>query len=375
MKKIAILMLHLQHGGIEKQTITLANNLASRYKVNIISVYSMNSAPAYPVDPQVEITYLIDDAPNRDGFRQALRDRYIFRLIREAVKAVRILYLKRRLMAKAIRRLDSDYVLSTRIDFAEQLSKYAPRNVVTLTQEHLHDDSDKYVAQLKRAFRNLDYLVVLCRGAMANHSVWQRDNAKIKLVEIPNILEGVPQATAELKGNNLVAVGRLHPVKAFDHLIRVFSKVAAQLSDATLTIVGGGDEQDRLEQLVRELNLEGRVKITGMVSKEQVEQYMLDSDLYVMTSHTECFPMVLLEASSVGLPLISFDVPVGPEAIITNDENGYLIENRDMDAMAETIVSLLQDRDRLKRLGANAKAQSYKYLPEEIMGKWYDLFR
>lgn len=85
--------------------------------------------------------------------------------------------------------------------------------------------------------------------------------------------------------------------------------------------------------------------------------------------------MVLLEASSVGLPLISFDVPVGPEAIITNDENGYLIGNRDMDAMAETIVSLLQDRDRLKKLGANAKTQSYKYLPEEIMGRWYDLFR
>ncbi len=375
MKKITILMLHLQHGGIEKQTITLANNLVSRYKVNIISVYSMNSAPAYPVDPRVEITYLIDDAPNRDKFKQALRDRHVFRLIKEAVKAVRILYLKRRLMAKAIRKLDCDYVLSTRIDFADQLSKYAPSSVVTLTQEHLHDDSDKYVARLKSAFRNLDYLVVLCPGAMANHSAWQKDNPKIKLVEIPNILEEVPQATAELKGNNLVAAGRLHPVKAFDDLIRVFSQVAKQLPDATLTIVGGGEEQDRLEQLVRELNLENKVRITGMVSKEQVQQYMLDSDLYVMTSHTECFPMVLLEASSVGLPLVSFDVPVGPQAIITNGENGYLIENRDIDAMAETIVSLLQDRDRLNRMGANAKARSYRYLPQEIMGKWYDLFR
>ena len=375
MEKVTILMLHLQHGGIEKQTITLANQLSNDYDVEIISVYSMFKEPAYPIDDRVKVTYLMNDAPNRDTFKAALDQGKPVAIFKEICKALRILYLKKNLMAKAIKKLDTDYVLSTRIDFADQLSALAPEGVVTLTQEHLHDASPKYVAQLQKSFRNIDYLVVLCRGAMANHSKWQENNHKIKLVEIPNILESVPEYSAQCQGNKLVAVGRLHPVKAFDDLITVFSKVAERVPVATLTIVGGGEDQAKLENLIAEYNLQDKVTITGMVSKEEVEKYMLDSDMYVMTSQTECFPMVLLEASSVGLPLVSFDVPVGPEAIITNGDNGILIQDRNMDEMADAIVGLLQDREKLHAMGSRAKELSYQYLPSQIMGKWKELFK
>ena len=76
--------------------------------------------------------------------------------------------------------------------------------------------------------------------------------------------------------------------------------------------------------MVKDLNLENNITITGMLDKEQVEEKMINSDLYVMTSLTECFPMVLLEASSCGLPLIAFDVPVGPKAIIKDGINAKL---------------------------------------------------
>ena len=72
MKKITILLLHMQHGGIEKQTITFANELIKRYNVEIISVYSMKKNPAYEVDEKVKITYLIDDAPNRNELKTAI---------------------------------------------------------------------------------------------------------------------------------------------------------------------------------------------------------------------------------------------------------------------------------------------------------------
>ena len=75
MKKIVLLLLHLQHGGIEKQTITFANELSKKYDVEIISTYSMRKTPAYDVNSNIHIKYLMDDAPNRDEFKSAVKSK------------------------------------------------------------------------------------------------------------------------------------------------------------------------------------------------------------------------------------------------------------------------------------------------------------
>lgn len=367
-------MLHLQHGGIEKQTITLANELSKKYEVEIISTYSMNCPPAYQVSDNVKIKYLIDTAPNRKEISAAIKSKNILGLVKEGFKAVKILYLKNHLMQKEIKKLNCDYVLSTRVDFAKMLSKFAPKGVTAITQEHLHDDSSRYVNKCKKAFKNLDYLVVLCKGSKDNFTKWLSDNKKIKIVEIPNILEYVPGENAALNGYNIISVGRLHPVKNFTGLIKVFSLVVKELPNAKLTIVGGGEQMESLSQMVKELGLQNNVTLTGMVSKEKVEEYMLESDLYVMTSLTECFPMVLLESSAVGLPLLSYDVPVGPKAIIENGKNGYLIPFEDSEQMAQRIVEILKDKQLKSNLANNAKQNAYNYLPENIMPLWYDIF-
>jgi len=373
-KRIAILMLHLQHGGIEKQTITLANELSKKYEVEIISTYSMNCPPAYEINDRVKVTYLMDAHPNRKEIADAIKSKNIFKIAKEGFCALKILYLKKKLMQKAIKKLDCDFVLSTRVEYAEMLSACAPKGITTITQEHLHDDSKEYVARCQKAFRNLDYLAVICQGSEDNFARWLKDNEKIKIVRIPNILEAVPDKNAALQGNNLVTAGRLHPVKNFAGLIKVFALVAKQVPNATLTIVGGGEEEHSLASLVEELGLQDKVEFTGMVSKQEVEEHMLASDLFVMTSLTECFPMVLLEASSVGLPLISYDVPVGPKAIITQGENGYLVPFEDKEQMAEKIVKILKDNNLKAQLAKGSKANSYNYLPQNIVPMWEEIF-
>lgn len=375
MKKITILMLHLQHGGIEKQTITLANELCRHYEVEMICTYSMKAAPAYPVDPRVKITYLMDDKPNRDEIKAAIRSRNPFALLKQGCKAAKILYLKHKLMVKAIKALKTDYVLSTRLEFAQMLTDHAPEGIITMTQEHLHDGSAKYIARAQKAFAGLDYLLVLCDGSRENFTRWLKDNQKIQIVQIPNILESIPAETAALSGNRLVAAGRLHPVKNFETLIDVFALVQKQIPDASLTIVGGGEEYDRLKAQAKALGMADKVTITGMVSSREVKQHMLASDIYVMTSHTECFPMVLLEASSVGLPLVAFDVPVGPRSIIENGKNGYLVDYANKQQMADRIVGMLKEREALQKLGSNAKAMSEQYLASNIMPLWQQLFQ
>ena len=375
MKKITILMLHLQHGGIEKQTITLANALCKHYNVEMVCTYSMKTAPAYPVDDRVKIRYLMDDKPNREEVKAAIRSKNPIAMVKQGCKAAKILYLKKARMIQAIKALDCDYVLSTRIEFAQMLTDHAPKGIVTMTQEHLHDGSDKYIARARKAFAGLDYLLVLCDGSRENFSCWLTDNKKIKIVQIPNILESIPTETADLAGNRLVSAGRLHPVKNFEALLDVFALVRREIPDATLTLVGGGDKYGRLQAQAKSLGIENAVTFTGMVSAGEVKQHMLASDLYVMTSHTECFPMVLLEASSVGLPLVSFDVPVGPRSIIANEENGYLVDYENKQQMADRIIAMLQDREALQTLGTNAKTMSRQYLAENIMPQWHQLFQ
>lgn len=374
MKKISILMLHLQHGGIEKQTISFANQLSKYHDVEIISFYSMNAEPSYAVDPAVKLRYLYDGAPNRDEIKAAIKGKNPLAIFKEGLKAVKILYLKKRLMIKEIKALKCDYVLSTRIEYAEMLSRYAPKGVVTMTQEHLHNDSEKYIRRLKKAFAGLDYLIVLCKSSKENYSRWLADNEKIKIVEIPNILDSIPENSAKLHGMKLVSVGRLHPVKNFKTLIDVFSLVHNELPEASLSIVGGGDEYSELKARAAECGLDDCVSFTGMVSSPEVMAQLISSDIYVMTSHTECFPMVLLEAASAGLPLIAFDVPVGPASIIKDGENGFLIEYANKQQMADKIISMLKEREILNATAQKAKDFSFNYTAEAIIPLWLDIF-
>lgn len=373
-RKIVILMLHLQHGGIERQTILFANQLVNKYDVEIISVYSMKKEPAYEVDSRIKIKYLIDDAPNKKEFLDAVRHFKVMLILKEGMKSKKILKLKHDLMVEEIKNLDCDFVLSTRIEYAEMLSEYAPEGIITMTQEHLHDDSEKYVARLKNAIRNLDYLVALGPGSRENYEKWFSDNKKTKIVEIPNILEKNSDNISTLSGHTLVSTGRMHPVKGFDDLLKVVKKVSEKIPDVKLNLVGGGEEYDTLKEQAKEMKIDDIVNMPGMVSGEEVNEYMIKSDIYVMTSHTECFPMVLLEASACGLPLVAFDVPVGPKALIMEGYNGYLIKDRNIDEMADKIISLFENQEKMKELGRNAKENVNQYLPDNVMKKWYDIF-
>lgn len=373
-RKIVILMLHLQHGGIERQTILFANQLVNKYDVEIISVYSMKKVPAYKVDSRIKIKYLIDDAPNKKEFLDAVRHFKVMLILKEGMKSKKILKLKHDLMVEEIKNLDCDFVLSTRIEYAEMLSEYAPAGIITMTQEHLHDDSEKYVARLKNAIRNLDYLVALGPGSRENYEKWFSDNKKIKIVEIPNILEKNSESISTLSGHTLVSTGRMHPVKGFDDLLKVVKKVSEKFPDVKLNLIGGGEEYDTLKEQAKEMKIDDIVNMPGMVSGEEVNEYMIKSDIYVMTSHTECFPMVLLEASACGLPLVAFDVPVGPKALIKEGYNGYLIKDRDIDKMADRIINLFENQEKMKELGKNAKENVNQYLPDNVMKKWYGIF-
>jgi len=129
---------------------------------------------------------------------------------------------------------------------------------------------------------------------------------------------------------------------------------------------------DELKVKVKEYGIEKQVCF--MPATKDMEHEYMTSSMCVMTSRFEGFPVVLQEAMGCGLPCVSFNCPSGPRHIITDKEDGYLIENGNVEAMADKICELIENEPLRKQLGARAKENMARYSEDKIMGQWQALF-
>ena len=374
MKKIKILMLHLDYGGIEKQTITMANALCKNYDVEIVSFYKIASNPAYQINERIEVKYLYNGKPNREEFKKNLKSFHLIKAFKEGLKAIKILYLRYKLIKNEVMKDDADIYFSTRYEFGKILSKYGLNNKITLTQEHNFIDDEKYLKKIAKEYKNLTYVAVISKWHEKTYKEYFT-NTKVKIIRIENILDEVPKVKSKLDNNAIIAVGRLNYIKDFNSLIDVVNIVVKDNPKLKLYLLGDGEEKEVLLKKIRNLKLEKNIIMPGFVSADRVQKYMLKSDIYIMTSLRECFPMVLLEAYSCGLPVISFDILSGPHEIVENDKTGYLIANRSKEKMAQKINSLLKDKKTKEVFSQNAIEASKKYTKENIMKKWDQILK
>ena len=144
------------------------------------------------------------------------------------------------------------------------------------------------------------------------------------------------------------------------------------LIDWHLNIAGDGNEKEKIEKKIHEKNLDDVVTLLGFIKEDEIHQLLLKSSIYVMTSINECFPLVLIEAESYGLPLIAFDSAEGTKEIIKNEQNGYLIQNRDKGQMAKKIVNLIDNIELRQKIGQTSRIESKKFKMENVENLWYE---
>lgn len=374
MKKLKILMLHLGYGGVEKQTITMANGLSKYFDIEIVSFYKLLDKPAYNINDRIKVKYLYNGKPNRDDFKKTLKAKKFIKTFQEGIKALKILYLKNKLIKKEILLNDSDIYFSTRTEYGKLLGKYGKKEKIKLTQEHNYIENDKYRKQIQKNYKSLDYVIVINKYQEEMYKEWFK-NTNVEIRRVENILNNSSDKNSKLNSNAIIAVGRLDPIKGFSSLIKVMNIALKENPDLKLYLLGDGAEKEKLYQEIKEYQIEKNIIMPGFVSAEEVTKYMLMSDIYIMTSEKECFPMVILEAFNCGLPVISFDILTGPKELVKNDHNGYLIENRNCEAMAIKINSIIHDSKKLKQLSKNAKDDSKKYLIDNIIKKWLKILK
>lgn len=193
-----------------------------------------------------------------------------------------------------------------------------------------------------------------------------------KAVVIPYVIP--QQKTAALLNNKtILSIGWLIKRKGVDLIPAIAEKVFKQYPEWKWKIIGEGEEYTSLANEINKRSLQNNVIIQKPVSPD-IEQEYLDASVFVLLSRFECLPLVLLEATTFGIPCIAFDCPTGPADIIHNNNDGYLVKLEDVNAMASAINTLINDEVKRKEFGKEAQRNSHRYADETIYQKWIDLF-
>lgn len=307
-------------GGMERILSDKSNWLAKQgYKVDIVTTEQEGRLPFFQLDPSIRIIDF-DINFNKD---------FNLGLIKKSLNHYKKLRLYRNSLKSLIARENYDIVVSL---CGKEIEFLAKLNINAKKAAELHFSQDFKIQfaesmgrgklhmllarYLTRSFINstkgLDALVVLTKE---DEKQWSKTNRNVR--QIYNFTDTAPQpdkSEEEKEFKRCIAIGRLDEQKGFDLLIPAWEKVAQLHPDWTLDIFGVGKWEEMLRVDIKSRGLEGKVKLKGQ-SKE-IEKELKASDLFILSSRYEGFPMVMLEAFSAALPVVAFDCKTGPKEII-----------------------------------------------------------
>ena len=191
---------------------------------------------------------------------------------------------------------------------------------------------------------------------------------------IPNAAMHVSDAYSDVMNKRVIAVGRLDYQKGFDRLVQAWQLVrhTGKFTDWKLDIFGQGEWREMLQQMIDKAELQDSVRL-NRPTKQIGEEYV-KSDMLVMSSNYEGFPMVMIEAMACGLPVVSFDYKCGPKDIIQPGINGLLVPNGDIQALADAMMKVMEDEAYRKMLSLNARKVVDTYSEQAVMSQWIRLF-
>jgi GalNAc-alpha-(1->4)-GalNAc-alpha-(1->3)-diNAcBac-PP-undecaprenol alpha-1,4-N-acetyl-D-galactosaminyltransferase len=170
----------------------------------------------------------------------------------------------------------------------------------------------------------------------------------------------------------IVAMGRMVPLKGFDLLLQAFAQCVDRHPTWKLRIFGEGPEYQHLCALTENLKIKARVRFEPVT--REPEKAMRESDLFVLSSRHEGFPMVLLEAMATGMPVISFDCLSGPREMIRNGVDGILVPPEDVGALAKAMDRLMESEEERLRLGARAVEIDQRFGLTRVTAMWRSVF-
>ena len=361
-------------GGTDRVLSSKANWLAAHgYDVLIVTDSQIGRKPAFPLSSKVRLHDLAIDFGKEYGHNFMIRMLIYYRLM----------FQYRKKLADVIRRENPDIIISTLgrdISFIHKIKGHskcigeAHTTRYFIRNFHLLEKRNSLFKYLTKFFRwrmdcdvdKLDALVVL---AEEHRTDWK---CHVPIFVIPNSLSFYPKEISRCSNHKVIMVGRYNDAKGYDYLIPAWEIVYQRHPDWILDVYGSGELRDQVIEWIREKHLEESIILHDPVDNI-MEKYM-DSSICVLSSRYEGFSLVILEAMSCGVPVVSFDCPHGPRNIIKNGEDGLLTDYLNYHALADGICKLIENDSLRRQLGASARKNVLRFSQDSIMEQWEDLF-
>ncbi|WP_433855673.1 glycosyltransferase family 4 protein [Streptomyces kronopolitis] len=362
-------------GGTIRTTFNLARTLAERHDVEIVSVLRHRDAPVFDLGPRVALRHLVDlreGAPGHDGADPAhARPARVFPAAE--VRYRQYSELTDRRIARHLGRTEADVLVGTRPGLNVHIARQARSGPVRMGQEHLTLDTHhpELKLALRSAYPRLDAVTTVTEADARSYRRTLRLPG-VRIEAVPNSVPAPAVEAADGSGKWVVAAGRLTRVKRYDVLIRAFAQVVAARPDWRLRIYGGGTEKAALRALIEELGLYNHVFLMGPANPLEAE--WAKGSIAAVSSSLESFGMTIVEAMRCGLPVVATNCPHGPGEIIADGVDGKLVPVGDPQALAGSLLTLINDDDARIRMGGAALAASARFDPATVAGRYEDLF-
>jgi glycosyltransferase involved in cell wall biosynthesis len=317
------------YGGIGRVCSILVNNLCrdERYKIYTISFFHKERSDYYQINHEILQDYLFDEQIN---MKQAM--------LKGGIKKLK----------KYLSNNDIDILVACGALFYP-ISVLACKGTKTkcICWEH----SNTYTTDdhsFQKACRNFgakfsDYIIALT-DSDKDYYISKYHVSNIRRIYNPIDIDLFERCGEyDITSKKIISVGRLTTPKNYDGLIDIAKVILTRREDWSWDVYGEGELRDYLQNRINAFNLQAKLLLKG--EESNIYDVYKDYAFLVMTSKREGFPMVLLEAAANSLPLVSFDIATGPNEIIQNCNNGYLIEPFLKESMIECIDQLICNQE------------------------------
>lgn len=361
-------------GGADRVIAEKANWLAEHgHDIAIVTDTQLGREPAFPLSPKVKLIDLAIDFSKEYGHSFPVRIWMYYKLMHRYRKKMKTLLMNNR-PDIVISTLGRDISFITKINDGSKKIGEAHTTKHFIRNFHLLESKNLLLKYMTKCFRwNMDRQVSKLDGLVVLTYQDKEDwNLLLPVYVIPNSFPFYPEYPSTCENKQAIIVGRYNSAKGYNYLIDAWREVHKSYPDWIINIFGSGEYEDKVRKQINDYGLQD-VVIMNSPTDNIMEEY-LKSSIYVMSSVFEGFAMVLLEAMACGLPCVSFDCPYGPRNVITDGEDGFLVDYLNSKALADSICKLIEDEGLRKQMGKNGRNNVLRYSRESIMPQWISLF-
>lgn len=362
--KIHIFIAHMGVGGAERVCVNLANEFVKNsHEVHIVVLNLKNDIYTHLLDEGVQVHEL-----------GVSRLRYSFIPMLGYIKKQKpsFLFIFGNEMAVITNKLKKMHL--TRVPIIVRVLNNVE---ISLSKEDkVSPIVENYLKNAQKQLNDMNHVIAQCEGMgkmLLKHNLVKPDHLSVvynpvsrKLIEDVTELRGKKTDTS-LK--HIIFIGRIDPQKNLEHLLKAFAIAHEKLPDTVLHLIGDGNLTKQMKALSCELGIQPYVFFEG-ITKNMAEVYA-KADLIALSSEYEGMPNCLIEAIGCGIPIVSYDCPLGPKEIVVDDVNGYLVEYNNIEQLANRIISAL-GRDWSSQI---IKTTADKFDVKNIAPKYENIFK